>query len=346
MPSSTSSSNRVSDSTRPSGDDDRTVRPSGWHWTVASAAILAFMVALGLKQVWIGVYDPVHEDHYLTLAHDDLLQDRGARVLVVGTSHMRTGLNPEWAGVPLVSLNHPALDYVSMERLLQTHENQLDRFAILAIDLDVFALEVDTIAYVRESVALHRMGMSVWDYDAPIHRRFKLFMRQQIPFYSPGVNPQSLQERFWPSGPTVEAGYRGSHQKMTAKERGDQRAISHQNAFRHFPNRAAANRQALLRMVELARKHHMQCILLRMPHEPSYWETLDEMYQNRFYELIAELQTFDHVDVWDYDDPAQISLKPFEDFRDGDHLNEQGAKKFSEAFGQRLQALLDAKQMP
>jgi hypothetical protein len=171
----------------------------------------------------------------------------------------------------------------------------------------------------------------------------KLYLRKSPLFYSPGVNPQAVMERILGQDTTVSPGYRGTEETMEST--GSERAEAHERAFRRFPDRAEANRAALLRTLEFAKQRRMTCILVRMPHVASYWKTLDATYRSRIEELIEETTAYDHVVVWDLDDPDALKLS-FNDFRDGDHLNEKGAAKFSRAFGERLSELLSRNEAP
>lgn len=89
--------------------------------------------------------------------------------------------------------------------------------------------------------------------------------------------------------------------------------------------------EALIRIIEKCQEDHIQVILTTVPTLPCFYENFDEAFMERFYADVAEICEKYDLLYFDYTGDERF-LTDYRWFRDTDHLNQYGAKVFTELF--------------
>ena len=85
----------------------------------------------------------------------------------------------------------------------------------------------------------------------------------------------------------------------------------------------------LIKILDLAQKHNIEVILYTTPHHDEYIKLIDPALLNTFFERVNETAITYDVPYYNYFHGAKHGYEN-EHFKDSDHLNGAGAKKFSE----------------
>lgn len=118
--------------------------------------------------------------------------------------------------------------------------------------------------------------------------------------------------------------------KHINKPDGDLQATAALAAERHTHDSdefVAENQKYLTKLIELARKKGVKVVLLTMPGSSYYRELLEENQLQEMREICQQWATNPDISYLDLLDDTSFQD---EDFRDGDHLNLQGAVKLSQ----------------
>ena len=89
--------------------------------------------------------------------------------------------------------------------------------------------------------------------------------------------------------------------------------------------------EALIRIIEKCQENNIQVILVTAPTLPCFYEGFSEEFMEKFYADVDEICDEYGVLYLDYTGDERF-LKDYRWYRDTDHLNQHGAKVFTEAF--------------
>lgn len=89
--------------------------------------------------------------------------------------------------------------------------------------------------------------------------------------------------------------------------------------------------EALIRIIEKCQEHNIQVILVTAPTLPCFYEGFSEEFMEKFYDDIDNICAKYDVLYLDYTGDERF-LTDYRWYRDTDHLNQHGAKVFTEAF--------------
>ncbi|MEY4544700.1 MAG: hypothetical protein RL685_895 [Pseudomonadota bacterium] len=306
-----------------------------------AALIGSFVVALWVCVKLLAVW--THEINHRRQAVDAL--GPSTRALTVGSSHVFSSIHPELLSIPSMNLAAAVCSYVCVEGIVLGNLGKVPALQALVIELDVVPVFYDTLqAYRGDNRQLLDLEPAVLDMDLGAGDKYALWRDQLIersffaPLFRPGkITPKGMSGRIRDGRRTddevVAPGYANGHELMPAEDDGPARARRHvaeAAGLAELPR----NERALRRVLELGLSRNLKLALVRLPHHPGYWEALPLEWQREMSELRVRLERdFPSVEYWDY---GQLPGLDGSDYRNGDHLNDQAARRFTVLFDARL----------
>jgi hypothetical protein len=289
---------------------------------------------------------------YQTLAVDALSKE--TRVLGLGTSHLDVMVDPKRIDVPMMNLPQDIGSYVCLEAVLAGNLGRLPNLELVLVEMDIVPLLYDTLpVYKSDYTKFLDLEPDLQQLREPWHRKLRLYWERAL-VYSRWTGPLVAREKLAPShilaarkeardGPAwpLEAGHRGIDTQMTSSNDGAAIVAIHtrEGSLEHVDR----NLEALLRILRRLRERGVAVVLVRFPHHHTYWEvrpaTWDAAHA-RALEAVSKVPDLQGIPYWDFERSPSY---PDAEFRDGDHLNVRGAKRFAEMLNRRILELLDSK---
>lgn len=267
------------------------------------------------------------------------------RALAVGSSHVFASIQPQLLRVPTMNLAAAVCSYVCAEGILRGNLAKVPALQAVVIELDVVPAFYDTLrAYQGDNRQLLELDPAVLEMDLAAGDSYALWRDQLLDrsFLGPlfrfeKLTPRAIVGRLRAEAraedAVVAAGYANGHEAMPPEDDGPARVRRHvaeAAGLTELPR----NEAALRRMLQLGLSRNLKLALVRLPHHPGYWAALPPEWQRAMAELRARLERdFPTVEHWDYGQLAGLSDA---DYRNGDHLNDQAARRFTALFDERL----------
>jgi len=312
--------------------------------------LLAAAAALTLVGCWLLLRPWTARRSQATEAARLLSPD--TQVLALGTSHV-WALDPRRIDLAYVGLTAPICNYLCLEGALAGHLEQLQGLEVLLLELDMVPLEFDSFrSYQSDYSPFLDMLPSVLRLHAPWTLKYTLWRERLLkhepwlaPFFSlrkPTLKNLARGDRNWDEeeGQITLPGYINFDSIMTPENDGRFKVESHGREIEGVTQRIRdANRDALQRILAAALARGVQPVLVRFPHHASYWEAQPPAWEVAVEQAYAAVQERfgARVPFWDYGSSPEA---PAELFRNGDHLNDQGAGLFTPLLMARVEALL------
>lgn len=325
MPSSTSSS-----------DQETSFRPDSKPFLLV--ALLAAVA--GGAVMLLNALDPVRDkDNVMMRAAASMGSD--TRFISLGTSHVLSGIDPSIIWTNALNIATPGADYEVLLLILRHHWPSLT-------GLDALLLEADNIC--ASNIGFGRRDFSdLYDYgvpreELPIARGWP-YVRQIVmesPMMAPIFFSQRLTPRAWvrqsgvervPRGPgfTVYTG------RVTTANNGLAKIRSHEGVL--SPHSLERNLKAMRKIIAMAHARDVPVIMLTLPHDEHYTANAGPVWHASFKRIIEEARAEAGTAFtwWNYDQHPDFTD---DDFNDGHHVNEQGARKLSLLLREKLEQKL------
>jgi len=280
----------------------------------------------------------------------DTLSER-TEVLLLGSSHVYTDVDPRRVGRPWVNLAGGMLSYELAESVLAAHADRLPHLRAIPLEADPVMVTVDSLATyhgdhrpfldlkpdlsVLQVDSGTRLGLwrdRVLGYDLPIRR---VFQREKLD--ADRLRALLAGERHDGVLPGFEAHEGTSSEGL----RGDERIRMHERASPSAAASKTRNLAALTRMLQHAQKLGVPVILVRLPHHGSYAAARPPAFAAAFDELLrtarAAMPSSESLVLLDFEQQPGFGDG---EFYDADHLNVAGSARFSALLAQEVDAVL------
>lgn len=254
------------------------------------------------------------------------MMENGDKVstLVLGSSHTYYGVRPDAFADSTFNLANisqtPEYDLALMERYLPLMPN-LRR---VIIPISYFTYRDPVIEKGDEWTLAVRYKIHM---DLPLHSDFSIYNFEITDFDAYKGKLKNLILKA-PSNQCDSLGfglgYTLSSRSEKWKEMGAERALKH---TLETPGRFKDVRSIQDSLLSLARKHDIEVVFITTPAHSGYTEALDADQLAEMYEGIGELVKGDGVVYFDFLNDSRFSES---DFYDPDHLNDEGAEKFTQ----------------
>ena len=295
-----------------------------------AAVLLVAGTVLGAAEAGLRRWDPALNggDSFAGSAREALTP--ATRVLIVGTSHVFTGVRPARMSVPAANLAVSGLDYRLAEPLVRAGLRRAAGTRLVLIELNGYSLHADLAERRDGDVAeLTAFGVppdEVGGAPGPAGPAAgpAVFAR---PAWTPGrVFEVVLKRRVRVAGP----GFLGWSTSVDNLKDGAR--ARHHDAV--AIGRPARNLPALLATVDRLRSEGVDVVLFRTPHEVRYRARAPARFEPAVAAAVAAVRgRHPGLPFWDdYADPRFTAA----DFFDEDHLNVRGADRYTAILDRRI----------
>jgi hypothetical protein len=265
-------------------------------------------------------------------------------ILVLGSSRVHYGIDPQRYAPRLVSLPGNYLNALEMERLQERYAGRLTGLRLVVLEAGTVTLRYDTLKI--NPAATVRLGLCPWPAWPDIVRDPDAAVRRMLwPFFLWRLTPQAYRDFMTDYRSSIEPkgaipGFIPSRLRLTNPGRRVEvelpKAVAAVNDAR--PGILADNKAALARVIAYFNGRDVPVLLLRLPKHAALQRVYPPKWDGIVRETMNALQsdglrfTFsDHSRDGGYEDG---------DFRDPDHLNQEGAAKFALSLAPELEELM------
>ena len=314
-------------------------------WCATLAPVLLGVLVAG----WALLVPWTQRVNYQTLAVDALSEE--IRVLGLGTSHLDVMLDPKGFEAPMMNLPQDIGSYVCLEAVLAAHLDRVPNLELVLVEMDIVPLMYDTLdVYGGHYAKFLDLDPDLDVLAQPWSRKLRLRWERALS-YSRWTGPLVARRKLAPArirddlreardGPRwpLDAGHRGIDTRLTPEN--DGAAIVAIHAEQGSLDYVERNLQALRRILQRLIDRRVAVVLVRLPHHHTYWENRPASWDNAYASALDQIMLeFGPRGVlyWDFE---KRPTYPDEEFRDGDHLNVHGAKRFTKMLNQRVQERL------
>ena len=269
----------------------------------------------------------------------------GTRALVLGSSHVFSSINPALMRFPSMNLAAPVCSYVCAEGILLGNVARATGLRALVIEFDVVPVFYDTLrAYQGDYRQLLELNPDIWAMQIGARDKFNLWRDDSLersflgPLFRFGkLTPREVASRLHGRSredAVLGPGYANGHELMPANDDGPARVRRHVREAAGL-SELPRNEAALRRLLQLGASRELKLALVRLPHHPGYWAALPDEWRQAMDQLLARLhQDFgDALAYWDF---GHLPGLTDADYRNGDHLNDAAARRFTAQFDERL----------
>jgi len=261
----------------------------------------------------------------------DLIEARldKIEILATGSSHS-VAINPRFFSRPGFNLANVSQDIFYDTQLINLYQSQLKNLKLVIIPISYFSLEYQ----LDQSVEAWRMFFYNRFLGLPFETEPSLLeMRRYSLFAMYGIN-QSLQwawqgAKIELAEPIDENGWQPqpnqtNKTQVITDRQAKIRVASHEALMN--PAILQTNMASISMTVEKLSRQNIQVVFLTTPVFQIYSDNIDSVKYNRMQGAIRQLSDTYHIRYFNYLSDPRFAL---EDFNDNDHLNAQGAEKFS-----------------
>lgn len=257
-------------------------------------------------------------------------------ILFLGSSHSYLGINPEFihGNSFNAAASSQSIDYDL--RILQKYDSKLKNLKYLVVPVSYFTLFTD-LSEAPESwrVKFYTIYYGIHsssrfnDYTEMLCGSLELNTKRLIRYYALKRNLLECNSLGWALP---------FHEKKDVPSSGVEAARKQTVAGRHLFSK---HQEILSSIIGIAAKHHATVILFTAPGYKTYYNNLDTNQLNTTLKTV-ETMVMNHPNVQYYNLLRDSSFTE-EDFYDGDHLNQFGARKFSMKLDTLIQHLEEKK---
>ncbi len=262
--------------------------------------------------------------------------------LVIGSSRVFFGFDPEHYGPRVMSLAADYLDLSTAEELWHRHRSKVPHLKTLVLEFGLATLRYDT--RTLEPYACYQLGldglppasMFLEDFDGAVHRSLSVFFKWRLtPIFwnlhrdmmASSLEPISAKAGFIPTG----VQFNGDVQVARRRQEKTVEQLKLQN-----PKVYARNLAAGKRLIAAANQEGIRVVLLRFPKSPEARSLYLPAWDTIVHDAMKSLGTDERHLVFSMIDLNRDERFVTADFRDPDHLNRRGAVHLAEILAPRL----------
>lgn len=312
---------------------------NAWYITVACALAVTVCTSIVILLLW---------GNYLTDATSLTLRSHrlaGAqlhlspKVIVSGSSHLWTDLDPRCMDTETVNLSHPSNDYTMMKCSTLFALDRAPSIRVAILELGIVPLFFDAI---EQHGANGFLAMGIGPFELPLSMDKRIYAAiHATPFYSlPRITPSEIWMVANSQPPTSEivpgflvrpAGeYRDNAQERAVSQ---SRRQSQRGTYQR-------NRRALFELLDELEGRGVETFMVIPPAVDDYWEGISMIAAAELLNVRSQIEQYATVTVLDFS-TGRVNGLLQSDFYDADHLNTVGAKKFTEQIASTIGDLAD-----
>lgn len=245
------------------------------------------------------------------------------QVFIAGSSHAYYAVKPKLLGVPAVSIAYPGQDIYYDTRILLKYLPQAASARLVIITISYFSFESTIEADERQP-------------QGNYYHKFWGVPREKTAFRIADYSAVGLfgieRSRSFLLHGKIEEGDRVDETGGNANDRATDRSavLSAAAAKRHTAVMNAehidANVKYLDELFDALKARNVKAAIITAPAFKTYYENLDRERYARMQDTVESLAAKHELNYYNYIDDARFGI---DDFQDSDHLNTQGAEKFS-----------------
>ncbi len=267
------------------------------------------------------------------------------RVLLLGSSHVFASIQPGLLQVKAMNLAAPVCSYVCAEGILRGNLARAPGLEALVVEFDVVPAFYDTLrAYQGDYRQLLELQPDIGAMQIGFRQKYELWRDQMLersflgPLFRFGkLTPRAIASHLQGHGgedTVIAPGYANGHEVMPPGDDGPARVRRHVREAAGL-GELPRNEAALRRILQLGAARNLKLALVRLPHHPGYWSALPEEWSRAMDALLARLQREfgSQLQYWDFGHLPELGEQ---DYRNGDHLNDAAARRFTQRFDQQL----------
>ena len=252
-------------------------------------------------------------------------------ILITGTSHAQNGVAPQFLALPAFNLSYGSQSLHYDTQLVSKYVDSMPNLKLVIFAISYHALEYR----LANSIERWRSGFYKQVYGIPGEageQGFKLTNYSYIALFTPKEAVRLASGGFLGAAET-EAKRNQTPAIVTQGEVseafGKIRARGHETEMRQvdlLPNIAA-----LERVCALLKRRNVSVVFITVPTHHTYYDQINVTSYQRMQQTIKQITERDGVPFFNYLRDDRFTK---EDFVNSDHLNKQGAEKFSQILNQ------------
>jgi hypothetical protein len=295
------------------------------------------VLLLGMRLLWSVFFF----ENFQVMAVRSLSAD--TKAMGIGSSRMFYGVDPRLLSGSYVSLAANYLDMVGAERLWNKFSATVPDLQIVFIELSVSTLFYDMSILAPQ--ALQPLGLDIFpevdDFQRPDHA-IRLLLS---PIFRWRLTPSALnsfkeQKRDIDEPVDLVPGFIPSRLKLSQPQLFAERKVAQtrEHLLLFHPGIFEKNLNAAKRLAASLEKRRIKTVFLRFPMERHVWPVFEQQWndnvQSAFLAVKNEVKGVTFLDL------SQSPDFPSEEFRDPDHLNAEGAQRYSQLIAPLIRAEL------
>ena len=258
-------------------------------------------------------------------------------IVCIGSSHVFRGCDPDLFSRPTGNLALGGLNYVVAKPLLENALDRLPNLKLAIVELDPVMLHSDTVQLRRASLDYREFleaGLTKGQLDLELTEYAGFAIQELLPHRRyPSLAPSDLRSAWHPN---FTNGYMAVNDGIHFRDEKDGKCRAVVHAKNRFDSALTTN--ALLKIIEQLRQKNIPVAFVAYPKMDGYWENISEPQSRSFENAKGLIEDF-AIPIWDLRSADFAETN----FRDGDHLNAQGAEKFSLLLSRHAEQLLGQK---
>jgi hypothetical protein len=264
-------------------------------------------------------------------AFDTHLQQKNTQILILGTSHTLTSLNPEKLTFPSFNLAESGQPFYYDYHLLNKYIDRLPKLKVAIIDISYFSLTYnfmdDKVKASRREEYFHVWGIESpnvkWFYPKAVSQLLSTgtYSSLTLVWTPPQLDPKLIpKENGWRKNDTTIV------EQLTDNAAKEQ--LKEINKLMTFDSRTVAqNIELLENLITTLQSHNVTTVCITTPLHTNYVKNINHTIDAFNKVKIKEIEKKYVLQYFDYSEDKRFVDT---DFVNLDHLNTQGANKFSE----------------
>lgn len=288
--------------------------------------ILIFLVPILLVWVATEAFYRFTENNYTF--KNKIIKAEYAQIetLILGDSHSFFGIDPTYFTSKTFNIANVSQSLYFDELLLQKHIDSLSNLKRVVLNISYFTLSaVDNSLedrwrryFYQEDMGLKISSIAIYDpkqYSLTLARRFDKSVDLFVEYFQNGTIVSSYENGYGMQDETNIVPDKESISELIAKK--------HEDNSMDFQ----VNVNRLQKMIDLCNNHGVEVFLIEMPVYKTYYGLLDKTKKEKINSTLSQLELKNNgVHYFDF---CQEDSFIDSDFRDADHLTNEGAEKFS-----------------
>lgn len=288
--------------------------------------ILIFLIPVFLVWVSTEAFYRFTENNYTFKSKIIKADSDRIETLILGDSHSFFGINPEYFTSPTFNIANVSQSLYFDELLLQKHIDSLPNLRNVVLNISYFTLSaVDNSSedrwrryFYQQDMDLEVSSIPIFDpkqYSLTLARRFDKSVDLFVEYYKRGTLVSCYENGYGMQDETNIVPDKEMTSELIAKKHEDNSLDFEANAIR------------LQRIIELCNKKGVEVFLIEMPVYKTYYGLLNATKKDKINSTLSQLELKNNgVRYFNFCNEDSLIDS---DFRDADHLTNEGAVKFS-----------------